>query len=83
MKSNKTKRKSYIYLIRRTRDGELFCTYGNFKEAWNRPSSLFSRVSKDYSYPQKTPFGDLLISNISCDLRYNSKDYHVIRQMAI
>ena len=29
------------------------------------------------------PFGDLLVSNISCDIRYDSKKYHVIRQSAI
>lgn len=76
-------KKNYCYLIRRVRDGALFCAYGNFREAWNRPSYLFPTVSKTYSYAQKTPFGDLLVSNISCDIRYDSKKYHVIRQMAI
>lgn len=29
------------------------------------------------------PFGDLLVSNTSCDIRYNSEKYHVIRQAII
>lgn len=83
MRKTYNKKKRYCYLIRRNRDGELFCAYGNFKEAWNRPSGLFPLVRKSYIYAQKTPFGDLLVSNISCDERYDSKYYHVIRQAAI
>lgn len=79
----KNVKKNYCYLVRRKRDGKLFCTYGNFKEAWNRPKYLFNLVSSAYIYAVKLPFGNLLASNVSSDLRYNSKDYSVIRQAAM
>ena len=53
------------------------------KEAWNRPKYLFNLVSSAYIYAVKLPFGNLLASNVSSDLRYNSKDYSVIRQAAM
>lgn len=64
----KNAKKNYCYLIRRKRDGKLFCTYGNFKEAWNRPKYLFNLVSSAYIYAVKLPFGNLLASNVSSDL---------------
>ena len=79
----KNVKKNYCYWVRRKRDGKLFCTYGNFKEAWNRPKYLFNLVSSAYIYAVKLPFGNLLASNVSSDLRYNSKDYSVIRQAAM
>lgn len=79
----KNVKKNYCYLVRRKRDGKLFCTYGNFTEAWNRPKYLFNLVSSAYIYAVKLPFGNLLASNVSSDLRYNSKDYSVIRQAAM
>ena len=75
------KKKNYCYLIERKSDGEKFCTFGNFKEAWNRPSALFQFVSDSYEHAIASPFG--MRNNISCDLRYNSNDYRVIRQMAL
>lgn len=78
------KRKEKLLLFGpKKRDGKLFCTYGNFKEAWNRPKYLFNLVSSAYIYAVKLPFGNLLASNVSSDLRYNSKDYSVIRQAAM
>lgn len=75
------KKKNFCYLIERKSDGEKFCTFGNFKEAWNRPSALFQFVTDKYEHGIMSPFG--LRSNISCDLRYNSNDYRVVRQMAV
>ena len=68
-------------MIERKSDGETFCAFGNFKEAWDRPSALFQFVTDDYKYGILSPFG--MRNNISCDLKYNSKDYKVIRQMAV
>lgn len=76
-------KRNYIFLIKRYSDNKLFCSYGNFKRSGYRPVYLFPLVTEKYKYSQKTPFGDLLVSNISCDLKYNSKEYHVIRQMAL
>ena len=75
------KKKNYCYLVERKSDSKKFCTYGNFKEAWNRPAYLFQFVSDSYEYAITSPFG--LISNVSCDLRYNSNDYRVMRQEAM
>ena len=80
MVENMRKHKSYCYLIERKRDGERFCTFGNFKEAWNRPTALFQFVSDTFPHPHPSPFG--LRSNISCDLKYDSKNYRVIFQVA-
>lgn len=74
-------KKNYCYLVERKGDGEQFCTFGNFKEAWNRPSYLYEFVPETYEYAHKTPFGT--VSNVSGDLRYNSRDYKVIKQIAV
>ena len=73
-------KKQYTYLVKRKRDGKLFCTYGNFKVPGYRPGALFDFVSKDYPYGVQTPFG--IVKNISNGLRYDSKRYNVIRQVA-
>lgn len=82
------KRKRYCYLIRRKRDGKLFCTFGNFKEACygNHPCVLYDFLPKSYvGYScQDTPFG--LARNISnglrCDGIYKTQ-YETVRQVAI
>lgn len=71
---------SYCYLIERKRDKKRFLAFGNFKEAGNRPKYLFDFVSDSYEYAKESPFG--LRSNISNGLRYDSKTYRVIRQVA-
>lgn len=72
--------KQYIYLIRRVRDGALFCAYGNFKVGWCRPSYLFPVVDSYRMYAQRTPFDNIWVKHISCDCKYDSHYYHVIRQ---
>ena len=75
------KKKNYCYLIERKKDGKRFCTFGNFKDAWNRPAALFDLVSDNYIYPIESPFG--LRSHISNGIRCNPKEFRVIRQVAI
>lgn len=75
------KKKTYCYLIERKSDGQKFCTFGNFKEGWNRPSALFKFVTDEHEYGIPSPFG--MRNNISCDLYYNSVDYRVVRQIAV
>lgn len=74
------KKKNFCYLIERKSDGEKFCAFGNFKEAWNRPTALF-QFTDTYEHGIPSPFG--MRKNISCDLRYNSNNYRVIRQVAV
>lgn len=73
--------KQYVYLVKRVSDGRLFVTYGNFKKAFNRPVYLYNFAPKNYEYKKATPFGE--VYNISSDLKYNSKEFHVIRQVEI
>lgn len=77
MKKNNEK---YCYLVERKKDKKQFVTFGNFKVAGNRPGYLFDFVSDSYEYAKESPFG--LRSNISNGLRYDSKTYRVIRQVA-
>lgn len=70
--------KQYTYLVKRKCDGELFVTFGDFKNPANRPSCLYSFAPEAYRYKVKTPFGN--VYNVSNDLKYNSKTYSVVRQ---
>lgn len=74
--------KSYIYLVERKSDKIKFITYGNFKEAWNRPCSVFPFVNKNEhtENAKKTGFG--LVSNVSSG-RYNTKEFKVLYQYEI
>ena len=53
----KKRKITYCYLMERKSDGKKFVTFGNFREAWNKPASLYDFVTKMYPYPQETPFG--------------------------
>lgn len=77
MKKSKAK---YYYLVERKRDGERFCMFGNLKLAWLGVSHLFQFVPESYGYAISSPFG--LIHNVASDLKYNSRDYRVIYQVA-
>lgn len=59
----------------------LFVTFGNFREAWNKPASLYDFVTKMYPYPQETPFG--LCAHISNGLRCDRELFKVIQQAAL
>lgn len=72
------RKRSYIYLVRRRSDGELFVTYGNFKNSFNRPVYLVPFVPDEYPYGVETPFGN--VKNYSCNIKYDSRYYTVIRQ---
>ena len=52
----KKRKITYCYLMERKSDGKKFVTFGNFREAWNKPASLYDFVTKMYPYPQETPF---------------------------
>lgn len=36
----KKRKITYCYLMERKSDGKKFVTFGNFREAWNKPASL-------------------------------------------
>lgn len=75
------KKMQFCYLVERRRDGERFLMFGDLKQAWLRPKALFQFVPSEFEYAKETPFG--FIRNISCDFRYNSKEYRVVRQTAV
>ena len=70
----KKRKITYCYLMERKSDGKKFVTFGNFREAWNKPASL-------YPYPQETPFG--LCAHISNGLRCDRELFKVIQQAAL
>lgn len=74
-------RMQYCYLVERKGDGEKFVMYGDLKQAWLKVTNLFQFVSTEYKHAKESPFG--LRRNISSDLKYNSKDYRVLRQVAV
>lgn len=79
--ANKNK-EEYIYLVKRVLDGKLFVTYGNFKNAAYRPTYMWELFPENWNYKVKTPWGEAC--NIPYDgARYNSKEFHVIRQEKI
>lgn len=42
----KKRKITYCYLMERKSDGKKFVTFGNFREAWNKPASLYDFVTK-------------------------------------
>lgn len=71
----------YCYLVERKKDRNKFVMYGNLKQTWLGVTHLFQLVSAGYKHAKESPFG--LRQNISSDLKYNSKDYRVVRQVAV
>lgn len=73
--------KMYVYLVLNKKTGNKYVMIGNLKNH-NMGSGryLYKFVGDSYKYAKKTPYG--LISNISCDLKYNSKQYKIIHQTA-
>ena len=65
-------KKEYCYLVERKYDKEKFVMFGNLKLPWIGITPLYFFVSNTYEYAKNTPFG--LVSNVSSDLRYNSKE---------
>lgn len=49
------------------------------KGAFNRPKHLYEFAPESYKYRKSTSFG--YVYNISSDLKYNPKDYSVIKQL--
>ena len=41
----KKRKITYCYLMERKSDGKKFVTFGNFREAWNKPASLYDFVT--------------------------------------
>lgn len=80
-KKMKKRKITYCYLMERKSDGKKFVTFGNFREAWNKPASLYDFVTKMYPYPQETPFG--LCAHISNGLRCDRELFKVIQQAAL
>lgn len=74
--------KMYVYLVEHRKNGNKYVMIGNLKNC-NMGSGryLYNFVSSDYEYARKTPYG--LRSNITNDLKYDSKHYRVIHQTIV
>lgn len=72
----------YVYLVVNRVNGNKYVMIGNLKNC-NMGSGryLYHFVTANYKYAKESPYG--LISNISCGLKYNSKQYKVLHQMAM
>lgn len=74
--------KMYIYLVADRINGDKYVMIGNLKNC-NIGSGryLYQLVNEDYRYAKKTPYG--LRSNISSDIKYDSRNYKVVHQTAV
>lgn len=76
--------KTYVYLVVNKVNGNKYVMIGNLKNCNIGIGSgryLYQFVSDNYKYAKETPYG--LISNISCELKYNSEEYKVVHQIAV
>ena len=74
----------YVYLVVNKTNKNKYMMIGNLKNCNMGIGSgryLYQFVNDDYKYAIETPYG--LISNISCELKYNSEEYKVVHQIAV
>lgn len=73
---------TYLNLVMNKINGKKYLMIGNLKNC-NIDSGryLYPFVDERYPYAKKTPYG--LRSNVSSDIKYNSREYKVVHQTAL
>lgn len=73
--------KSYYYLVINKTNGNRYIMMGNLKDC-NMGSGkyLYELVGEKYEFARNSPYG--FRNNVSTGIKYNSKHYKIIHQMA-
>lgn len=74
--------KYYFYLVENKANGNRYVMRGNLKDR-NMGSGryLYEIVGEKYEYARNSPYG--FICNISTGIKYNSKQYRIVHQIAV
>lgn len=74
--------KYYFYLVENKSNGSRYVMMGNLKDSnMGCGRYLYEIVGDKYEYARNTPYG--FRSNISTGIKYNSKYYRVVHQIAV